>query len=48
MRRCSVPREQAVMRPEQRLAVDILLEDALAQHQAEDLRARRHGASAGL
>src|SRR5690606_33220995 len=31
------PRDQAVMRPEQRLAVDIFLEDALAQHQAQAL-----------
>ena len=31
------PAEQAVMRPQQRLAVDVLLEDALAQHQAEVL-----------
>jgi hypothetical protein len=30
-------RQQAVVRPQQRLAVDVLLEDALAQHQAEVL-----------
>ena len=35
MRRCSAPREQALVRPQDRLAVDVLLEQALAQHQAE-------------
>src|SRR5262249_52147054 len=29
------PAEETIMRPEQRLAVDVLLEDALAQHEAE-------------
>ena len=35
MRRCSGALVQAVVRPQDRLAVDVLLEQALAQHQAE-------------
>ena len=31
------PRHQPIMRPEQRLAVDVLLEDAFAQHEAKAL-----------
>ncbi|MFO1408924.1 MAG: hypothetical protein U1F06_00880 [Steroidobacteraceae bacterium] len=43
------PRQQPLVRPEDRLAVDVLLQQVLAQHQAEVLpRARRQGASADL
>ncbi len=37
MRRCSGRAQQALVRPQQRLAVDVLLQQPLAQHQAEVL-----------
>ena len=42
------PRHQAVMRPHQGFAVDILLQQAFAHHQAEIFLARRQGSSADL
>src|SRR3546814_13006530 len=41
-------RDQAAVRPQQRLAVDVLLQDALAQHQAEVLAGAPPGRVGGL
>ena len=48
MRRCSGRREQALVRPIERLAVDILLEQAFAHHQAEILARPAPGRVGGL
>jgi hypothetical protein len=45
MRRASRPADQPLVRPEQGLAVDVLLQQALAHHQAEVLARARARAS---
>ncbi len=48
MRRCSGARQQAAIGPEQCLAVDIFLQQALAQHQAEILAGAPPGRVGGF